>query len=112
MLDHAVSIGTQRAVQWQQADGMQLPFPDQSFDLVLCQFGVMFFPDKPNAFSQIWRVLRPGGSLIFSTRDNLDQNELAALVQDSFDHLEFYGGLDGRPYTTEGLALMMVAIKK
>lgn len=46
MLDMAASIGAARPVLWQQADAMQLPFPDASFDAVACQFGAMFFPDK------------------------------------------------------------------
>ena len=46
MLDHAASIGTARRVEWRQADAMALPFADGSFDAVVCQFGVMFFPDK------------------------------------------------------------------
>src|SRR5690349_17469420 len=49
MLDQAAAVGTKRPVEWRQADAMQLPFPDGSFDAVVCQFGVMFFPDKPKA---------------------------------------------------------------
>ncbi|HKW85184.1 MAG TPA: class I SAM-dependent methyltransferase, partial [Burkholderiaceae bacterium] len=45
MLDRAAAVGTQRPVRWQQADAMQLPFDAGSFDVVVCQFGVMFFPD-------------------------------------------------------------------
>src|SRR5437763_6974761 len=65
MLDRAAAVGTQRAVCWQQADALQLPFDDASFDVVVCQFGVMFFPDKVHAFSEARRVLRPGGTLLF-----------------------------------------------
>ncbi len=54
---------------WQQADAQQLPFPDESFDVVVCQFGAMFFPDKPAAFAEAARVLRPGGTLMFSVWD-------------------------------------------
>ncbi len=46
---------------WQTADAQELPFPDGSFDLVVCQFGVMFFPDKPGAFAEMARVLSPRG---------------------------------------------------
>ena len=66
MLEHAISIGTKRPVEWRQADVVDLPFPDASFDAAICQFGVMFFPDKVKAFSEVHRVLRPGGGL-FST---------------------------------------------
>lgn len=50
MLDHAASVGKARAVEWRQADAMQLPFADGSFDAVVCQFGVVFFPDDPPRF--------------------------------------------------------------
>ncbi len=61
MLDLAAEVGTARPVEWRQADAMQLPFEDGSFDAVVCQFGVMFFPDKAKAFAEARRVLRPGG---------------------------------------------------
>jgi SAM-dependent methyltransferase len=80
MLDRAVAVGTSRPVEWRQADAMQLPFPDDTFDVVVCQFGVMFFPDKPKAFSEAKRVLRPGGVFIFNVWDTIDQNEFADTV--------------------------------
>jgi ubiquinone/menaquinone biosynthesis C-methylase UbiE len=66
MLDQASVVGTKRPVDWRQADALQLPFQDGTFDAVVCQFGVMFFPEKSKAFSQARRVLRPGGVFIFS----------------------------------------------
>jgi SAM-dependent methyltransferase len=83
MLDHAAAIGTARPVQWQQADAMHLPFPDAAFDVVVCQFGVMFFPDKAGAFSEARRVLRPGGVFLFNVWDRIEQNEFAAIVSDA-----------------------------
>lgn len=80
MIDHAASIGTARPVQWRQADAMQLPFPDDSFDMVVCQFGVMFFPDKVAAFAEARRVLRPGGVLLFNVWDRIETNEFADLA--------------------------------
>jgi SAM-dependent methyltransferase len=80
MVDHAAAIGTTRPVEWRQADAMELPFADGMFDGVVCQFGVMFFPDKPKAFSEARRVLRPGGVLIFSVWDRIEENEFADTV--------------------------------
>lgn len=80
MLDVAMDLGTTRAVEWRQADAMSLPFGDGSFDAVVCQFGVMFFPDKPKAFAEARRVLRPGGALIFNVWDRLEENEFADIV--------------------------------
>jgi len=57
------------AIEFQQADAMALPFPDQSFDAVICQFGVMFFPDKAKSYAEAYRVLRPGGRYLFSVWD-------------------------------------------
>jgi ubiquinone/menaquinone biosynthesis C-methylase UbiE len=80
MIDHAASIGTKRPVEWRRADAMKLPFEDQSFDAVLCQFGVMFFPDKAAAFAEARRVLRPGGCWMFSAWDRIEDNEFADVV--------------------------------
>lgn len=80
MLDRAAAVGTTRPVEWRQADATQLPFSDESFDVVVCQFGVMFFPDKPKAFSEAKRVLRSGGTFIFNVWDTIDQNEFAEAV--------------------------------
>jgi len=80
MLDQAASVGTARPVQWLQADAMALPFPDNEFDAVVCQFGVMFFPDKCKAFSETRRVLKPGGVFIFNIWDRISENEFADTV--------------------------------
>lgn len=80
MLDRAAVAGTKRAVEWRQADAMQLPFPDATFDTVVCQFGAMFFPEKSRAFSEARRVLRPGGAFIFSVWDRIEENEFADTI--------------------------------
>ena len=80
MLDHAASVGTSRAVTWRQADAMKLPFGDGTFDVVVCQFGAMFFPDKAAAFAETRRVLRPGGTLLFNVWDRIEDNEFADCV--------------------------------
>jgi SAM-dependent methyltransferase len=57
-------------VNWQQADAMKLPFLDGVFDLIVCQFGVMFFPDKRASFNEAFRVLTPGGTYLFVLWDD------------------------------------------
>lgn len=80
MLDLALAVGTKRPVDWRQADAMRLPFDDESFDAVICQFGVMFFPEKSSAFAEARRVLRPGGGFIFNVWDQIADNEFADVV--------------------------------
>jgi SAM-dependent methyltransferase len=80
MLDQAAAVGTKRPVQWRQADATQLPFEDRTFDAVVCQFGLMFFPDKVKALAEARRVLRPEGVLLFSVWDRLTDNEFADTV--------------------------------
>ena len=80
MLDHAAVVGTKRPVEWRQADAMELPFSDEAFDAVVCQFGVMFFPDKAKAFAEARRVLRSGGVFIFNVWDRIEENEFADTV--------------------------------
>jgi SAM-dependent methyltransferase len=80
MLDHGLAVGTKRAVKWRQADAAQLPFEDRTFDAVVCQFGIMFFPEKSRAYSEARRVLRPGGVFIFNVWDRIEENEFADTV--------------------------------
>jgi len=87
MLDEAARIGTVRPVEWRQADAMQLPFADASVDIIACQFGVMFFPDKARAFAEARRVLRPGGALLFNVWDRIENNELVSIVCAALDGL-------------------------
>ena len=67
-------------VAFQQADAMQLPFDDASYDVVCCQFGVMFFPDKEASFREVRRVLKPGGRYIFNTWGSLEENPFARVA--------------------------------
>jgi len=87
MLDHAAAVGTQRSVEWRQADAMQPPFADESFDAVVCQFGVMFFPSKADAFAEARRVLKPGGVFIFNVWDRISENEFADVVTTALEPL-------------------------
>jgi len=71
MLEQARSHPGLDRVVWREADAMTLPFPDNAFDAVLCQFGVMFFPDKSTGFREARRVLRPGGRFLFNVWGDL-----------------------------------------
>jgi SAM-dependent methyltransferase len=64
-----------------------LPFGDATFDAVACQFGVMFFPDRPAAFAEVARVLRPGGVFLFNVWDRIENNEFAAVVTEALGRL-------------------------
>jgi ubiquinone/menaquinone biosynthesis C-methylase UbiE len=81
MLDVAAEKqGADSRITWRQADGQALPFEDQSFDTVVCQFGMMFFPDKIKGYREARRVLRPGGRYIIAVWDRVDTNEFISNV--------------------------------
>jgi len=67
-------------IRWQQADASALPFPDDSFDAVVCQFGYMFVPDKPAAMRESFRVLRKGGVFLFNVWGSFDANPFAEIA--------------------------------
>ena len=78
MLDYAVTRQKQDShITWRKADAQALPFEDAAFDLVCCQFGVMFFPDRPSAYREARRVLRPGGCFLFNAWDHIEENVFA-----------------------------------
>jgi ubiquinone/menaquinone biosynthesis C-methylase UbiE len=70
-------------VEWQTADATKLPFPDQSFDAVVCQFGLMFFPDQPASIRESFRVLKPGGSYLLSVWDAITKNPLQRIAHET-----------------------------
>jgi ubiquinone/menaquinone biosynthesis C-methylase UbiE len=80
MLDQAVRSHQGRTIEWKQADALALPFGDRSFDVVTCQFGAMFFPDKVKGYGEARRVLRPDGRFLFNVWDEIGQNEFADVV--------------------------------
>jgi ubiquinone/menaquinone biosynthesis C-methylase UbiE len=84
MLDYAASRqGADGRITWRRADALSLPFDDASFDVVCCQFGVMFFPDRSAGYEEARRVLKPGGSLLFNAWDRIEDNEFANLVTEA-----------------------------
>ena len=80
MVAHGQQIGTPRPVSCRQADVMDLPYADGTFDAVVCQFAVMFFPDRVAAYREIRRVLRPGGAFLFNVWNSIERNEFADVV--------------------------------
>jgi ubiquinone/menaquinone biosynthesis C-methylase UbiE len=69
-------------VRWEVADALALPFGDAEFDVVACQFGAMFFPDKVRGYAEALRVLRPGGRFVFNVWDTVATNPVAGVVSD------------------------------
>jgi len=84
----------EKNIEFKEADAQALPFADNSFNCIVCQFGFMFMPDKPKAFAEAFRVLAPGGKLLFSTWDRLENNEVSLIVRnvvaDALGKAEFY----------------------
>ncbi|MBF9196628.1 class I SAM-dependent methyltransferase [Microvirga terrestris] len=83
MLDLAQSRLQAPNVRWLQADAQTLPFEDGSFDAVVCQFGVMFFPDKLAAYREVLRVLKPAGRFLFNVWNSLDLNPVSRIVSET-----------------------------
>lgn len=78
MLDYAAARqGPDRRIEWRQADALALPFADASFDVVCCQFGAMFFPDRTAGYAEARRVLRPGGRFVLSVWGCIEENVFA-----------------------------------
>lgn len=82
MLDVAAQHIRSGQVRFQVADAQSLPFADRGFDLVVCQFGVMFFPDKVGANREAWRVLRDGGRYLVAIWDSLARNPGSKAMSD------------------------------
>jgi ubiquinone/menaquinone biosynthesis C-methylase UbiE len=74
-------------VEWKVANAQELPFEENSFDHVICQFGIMFFPDKALAMAEAHRVLKPGGKYIFNVWDDLKFNPRSAIIKQIMEHI-------------------------
>lgn len=90
MLDvgHAAAEREGLTLEWHAGPAEQLPFPDGSFDLLMCQFGLMFFTDRHKALTEMYRVLRPGGRLTVSVWQGLEQHPFYQILHEvSRQHL-------------------------
>lgn len=84
MLDHAAEKqGSDVRIEWRQADALELPFDNNSFDVVICQYGVMFYPDRVKGFAEAHRVLKPQGRYIFNVWDRIEENQFADIVTEA-----------------------------
>jgi ubiquinone/menaquinone biosynthesis C-methylase UbiE len=84
MMNHASrKFRDDERVEWKQADATDLPFSDQSFDAVICQFGLMFVPDKVQAMREVQRVLKPGGKFLFSVWDAIERNDFPRIAHET-----------------------------
>ena len=70
-------------IAWRQADALALPFQDQVFDIVACQFGVMFFPDKVQGTRRRAAFCEPGGQFLFNVWDRISENVFAEVVTEA-----------------------------
>jgi ubiquinone/menaquinone biosynthesis C-methylase UbiE len=83
MIDHAAGKFSSPRVSWRAADGQALPFEDGQFEALVCQFGVMFFPDRAAGYREAKRVLEPGGHYLVNVWDSLEANEAARTVHEA-----------------------------
>jgi ubiquinone/menaquinone biosynthesis C-methylase UbiE len=74
---------TDERVEFKQVDATDVDFDDGSFDVVACQFGVMFFPDKDRSYAEAHRVLKPGGSYVFNVWDSWSENPFGRITHET-----------------------------
>ncbi len=86
MVSFAKSKLQDAKIDWMEVDAVSLPFKDASFDCIAVQFGVMFYSDRKKAFKEALRVLKPGGTLIFSSWDEIKKNPMPFIVDEALKH--------------------------
>jgi ubiquinone/menaquinone biosynthesis C-methylase UbiE len=88
MLDYATNRqAADNRITWRKADALALPFEDAAFDLVCCQFGAMFFPNRQSGYREARRVLKPGGHFLFNVWDRIEENVFANDVTNALAEL-------------------------
>lgn len=87
MLAMAQTKVEDKRIKWQVADAQELPFNNDRFDHIICQFGVMFFSDKLQAFNEAYRVLQPGGKFLFSVWDDMLYNPRSFIIRKVMDDM-------------------------
>lgn len=74
-------------VEWREATAESLPYPEESFDAVVSQFGLMFFSDRSQALREMMRVLKPGGRLAVAVWDSLENSDAYPIEVEVFERL-------------------------
>jgi ubiquinone/menaquinone biosynthesis C-methylase UbiE len=74
-------------IEWRQGKAEELAWDDQSFDVILSQFGLMFFEDRKLALSEMHRVLKPGGRIVISVFDSLDNIKAYKIMSEIFGRI-------------------------
>ncbi|MBK7554389.1 MAG: class I SAM-dependent methyltransferase [Flavobacteriales bacterium] len=82
MLRFAQATLHERGIEWDTVDAVELSYADNTFDVVVAQFGVMFYSDRAQAHREALRVLRPGGKLIFTCWNRIEENPAARITQE------------------------------
>src|SRR5919198_597316 len=80
-----VPITSGASVDWREGDASAMPFPDASFDVVLCQLGLQYFPDRPAALKEMHRVLVPGGRLVLMVWQSIERSPGFALLAEALE---------------------------
>jgi ubiquinone/menaquinone biosynthesis C-methylase UbiE len=75
-------VSPEDKIEWLIANAEELPFDDNEFDAVICQFGLMFVPDKQKAVKEAYRVLKQGGRFLFNTWDRIEKNHIYKIASD------------------------------
>jgi SAM-dependent methyltransferase len=70
-------------VQWRIVDACALPFEENSFDAMVCQFALMFFPDQVSALREARRVVKPGQAIVMSVWGSLAENPIAQIAHET-----------------------------
>jgi SAM-dependent methyltransferase len=82
-------------IEWKEADAVELDLPDEAYDLVVCQQGLQFFPDRARALAHVRRVLRPEGRAVFATWRGMDRHPMYAAMAESESRQLERIGVDG-----------------
>jgi ubiquinone/menaquinone biosynthesis C-methylase UbiE len=81
MLEVAKRHASADNVSWGVVDAGALPYEADSYDAIVCQFGIMFVPDRVQAYAEARRVLKPGGTLLISSWDAIEYNPIFHIAQ-------------------------------